>query len=587
MDNVLEKKFYIWGTGKISTELVGFIEKVNRICENIPELHRFVELKIDGFIDSDTNKQGGIFFDKNIISPDEYFTYLDDELCVIAVYKKESIEDEFNKRNINSDIYTVYTEYMNSIISFLSEYLDDIFSRFDNDYKTISELEKIGLWFRLIDDDVDIEYRYIYRQILGRRVNNIWIESCDSNILESMCKYIRTEDLIYSLSLADDKCILSICEAFYNGHLLNNKNNNIKTIGIYYPKLYGGGVQRFLSIIISKYQNMGYQVVIFTDESKSDNDYDIDDRAVRLELRSKRNNLYEYYKEWSKIIENYAIDLMCFHGLYGKKDYLDVLFCKMKGIPVLMEIHRYFEFYEKSDYILLKQAFKLIRCLDYLITVSSISAKYWSDKGCRCRYIPNPIESRSENSIGSDPYYEEGMILWAGRVTDEAKRVSDIVPIMKEVVRHYPKAYLNVVGSVDDNMKCKLNRLITNEMLSDNICLCGYSKEMQLYYKRACVMLMTSDSEGAPYVIVESKQYGVPIVMYELPSLDILKDNKGYKSVPQRDFSSAAKELVHILSDRNFRKKLSNEAKDSYRRLEEFDVEGAWKGIFNKIQCIK
>ena len=55
--------------------------------------------------------------------------------------------------------------------------------------------------------------------------------------------------------------------------------STVKTIGIYYPRFFGGGVERFLSMIIPIYRRMGYKIVFFTDVSDEQLEYELPRRG--------------------------------------------------------------------------------------------------------------------------------------------------------------------------------------------------------------------------------------------------------------------------------------------------------------------
>ena len=62
---------------------------------------------------------------------------------------------------------------------------------------------------------------------------------------------------------------------FFNSHksIFPHKQSKIRTIALYYFRMYSGGIERFLSTIIPIYIQMGYRVVLFTDEYKPELEY--------------------------------------------------------------------------------------------------------------------------------------------------------------------------------------------------------------------------------------------------------------------------------------------------------------------------
>ena len=96
-------------------------------------------------------------------------------------------------------------------------------------------------------------------------------------------------------------------------------------------------------------------------------------------------------------------------------------------------------------------------------------------------------------------------------------------------------------------------------------------------------MLMTSRREGFPLVLSESKLFGLPTVMYELPYLEQVQDGKGVIAVSQGDIKAAGIALVKLLKNSDLRKQMSIEAKESLRKFVEYDVGEAWKKVFDDI----
>ena len=67
--------------------------------------------------------------------------------------------------------------------------------------------------------------------------------------------------------------------------------------------------------------------------------------------------------------------------------------------------------------------------------------------------------------------------------------------------------------------------------------VCGYDTDIDSYYRRSELHILTSISETFPMAIAESKSYGMPLVMYELPFVELVRESKGkgIVSIPQGD----------------------------------------------------
>ena len=69
---------------------------------------------------------------------------------------------------------------------------------------------------------------------------------------------------------------------FFNAHknIFPRKQGKIRTIALYYFRMYSGGIERFLSLIIPIYIQMGYRIVLFTDEYKPELEYPLPPRLI-------------------------------------------------------------------------------------------------------------------------------------------------------------------------------------------------------------------------------------------------------------------------------------------------------------------
>ena len=154
----------------------------------------------------------------------------------------------------------------------------------------------------------------------------------------------------------------------------------------------------------------------------------------------------------------------------------------------------------------------------------------------------------------------------------------DAVNIMNKVVKVHPEAKMKIVGNeVTHDAKKNMVKRIATLKLEENIEVCEYTTDVEAYYERAGIFLVTSATESFSMTVVESKGYGIPLVTYEMPYLETLKEKKGYLSVPQNDLEAAAKAIITLLEDGTLRKQLGKEARESYETLSNYDVKAAWK----------
>ena len=80
-------------------------------------------------------------------------------------------------------------------------------------------------------------------------------------------------------------------------------------------------------------------------------------------------------------------------------------------------------------------------------------------------------------------------------------------------------------------------------------------------------------------VIAEAMQHALPIVMYELPYLELVRSGRGIIPVRQGDICGAAEALAEVLCDAGKRNRLSLEALENIREFEHWDIDASWKDV--------
>ena len=138
----------------------------------------------------------------------------------------------------------------------------------------------------------------------------------------------------------------------------------------------------------------------------------------------------------------------------------------------------------------------------------------------------------------------------------------------------------DIVG--DGDMMDKAIQFVRENNLGSAVVFHGEKgcEETAQFYKNASCLLLTSRLEGYSMVILEAKAYGIPVVMYELPYLSLVKDGKGIMASPAGNIKEMSENIVRILEDEECRKQLGKEARESFEFFDGYDLKGNWDNIF-------
>ena len=556
---MIQDKFVIWGTGKISQNFYALISECD-FCSSILWGEKITK-RIAYFVDSNSDKIGGEFKGHSIKTVE---TLLDSDIvCVVAISEGNRVEvvRKLEERSDNRSIpYFIFDEFLEELKNCMVE--------------------------KVINDDNAVEKLMKYKddKIVSYLLNIVRLE--DNNLSMRQFENIDNVQFISTVS--------TLCWRYGNKvsqipkHFnLEKKNNNfgqkIKTIGLFSRRMFGGGAERVVAHLTDIFLKKGHNVILLTEED-DENDYRLSPDVIRyriseLSLLSIERRLYEI----EKCVKENNIDILCYH--YGEEHpeiYYEALFLNYLGVQTVMELHTSFLSriqYSKQNF---NNIIRLYKCMDKLVVLSEVDKLFWQLLGCDCTFIPNPTEGIvDKNSIGRYKKNESLNILWVGRVVQKAKNVLDVVPIMKKVVKQIPNAKLNIYGSADDKyIYKKLQQLIEEEGMCNHIFYQGYTKDINEVYNSADILLITSSVEGYPYVVLEGKARGIPIVMYDLPWIEALQDGLGYIAVAQGDKTGAAEEIIRLYENPSLRETKSYEAIESYNTLCARDIYSYWENLF-------
>lgn len=553
------KRIFIWGTGNNANLMMNRINLYLQSGKN--EVSSLWKERVIGFIDGDVSKQGGIFEGKPVVSLQNALD-VNMDYCIITVADNTSIIERLICEGFRHDDYTGWKEFADYCRT-------EILS---TEYEC---RRRIGNSDRL--------YKYLSYSRFFAQIEKGDLEGESSKLFSADNTIPAVASLEWYYGDEIEKATKTV-ERFISS---NPYQGTIKTIGLLIERFFAGGIERTVSILSGLFSEQGYRVVLITDEDNADKDYPVQNAVVRYNMRSKHGvDLENRLLELKNVVDEYSIDILCYHGWYASLDtYYELLYFKLSGIPTTIEIHSAYRALVSDQPDSSKYFPTVYKMAGRVVTISNADNDYWQSKGCRCVMIPNPV-----GDVGTSKYTprysrkDRKRVLWIGRIVQNPKRVLDTVSIMRSI-RDRDKGIKLVIVGARDNPKI-YNELIEkiNEFgLSDCISVLDFQKDVKRLYEEADALLMTSSSECYPNVIIEAKAFSRPIVMYEIPWLELTKDGKGVILVEQFNTEAVADELVKLLNDETLWNKLSEESFESYCSLKNYDPVRDWRLLFDSL----
>jgi glycosyltransferase involved in cell wall biosynthesis len=373
-----------------------------------------------------------------------------------------------------------------------------------------------------------------------------------------------------------------------NAPAWRNAPRPVKHLAVYYVSYANGGVERVLSILLPLWMEMGYRVTFVTDEPPCAQDHPLPAGVERVVLPHKdaaeADNYAPRAEAWQRLIERYEIDTVVYHAWNSPTLLWDTCVAKGLGCNFILESHGAFSmlFYELERQPLhaarAAQVYTM-RLVDALVALSRTYTEFWQNF-CPAYYIPNPTVLPPKSECAA-PEKEE--LLWVGRLSYE-KRPEDALRAMQRIAAACPDAHLTIVGAGNNEKQNRAMQAMVEKLrLQDKVTLAGYHADVAPYYRRASVLLMTSMFEGFPMVLAEAKSYGVPVVLYDLPYLEMVRDARGVVTVPQEDADALADAAIRLLRDENARREAARQARAGAEAFAAIDLRAAWQKVFDDV----
>lgn len=147
------------------------------------------------------------------------------------------------------------------------------------------------------------------------------------------------------------------------------------------------------------------------------------------------------------------------------------------------------------------------------------------------------------------PWFSPGeppVILGIGRLTDQ-KDFPTLIQAFA-LMRQQRRVRLMILG--EGEKRAKLEALIAELGLEDDIALPGFVENPFAYLSKAAVFALSSIMEGLPTVLIEAIAVGTPVVSTDCPSgpVEILEGGKYGKLVPVGDVSGLAEAIAYTLN---------------------------------------
>lgn len=316
-----------------------------------------------------------------------------------------------------------------------------------------------------------------------------------------------------------------------------------------------GGVSGVLRAQAQLLFDAGYRVTIATHRAGSD-EHAVPNGATLVQISgSTRHRLMQ----WAELCRQNEIDVVIDHRILYSRDWPGyALAARSAGAATVGWIHNFAgrPTYNGNDLHSLMQSH--LNALAKLIVLSPLDVAFWKLRGIHhTAYLPNPPSPLILGSVGqiapkSAPTGRRLELVWWGRLEEHTKKVTELVEVAAALKRLGADFRLRIIGPDWADMSAvKLSALASARGLDGFVDVTGpvHGQDLLDAIDSSDIFVNTSIIEGYPLTMPEAQSRGLPVLMYDLPWLSLVRDNPGVITTPQGDAGALAAAIAQLAAD--------------------------------------
>lgn len=216
---------------------------------------------------------------------------------------------------------------------------------------------------------------------------------------------------------------------------------------------------------------------------------------------------------------------------------------------------------------------------DAVVVLTQRDAENYRTHISRCaplHVIPNPVEPK--NSC-----YDSGsrMILSVGHLL-ENKGYHRAIEVAAKVLPRHPDWQWVICGEGPE--RPRLEEMIRKKGLEAQVLLPGLVRDMDSMYRKAAMLVMTSEMEGLPMVLLEGKAHRLPLVAFDImtgPSDIIDHEINGFLVKPF-DLEAMADRIRCLVEDDTLRCQMAENAVIGMEKFSEETIMDTWERVLEE-----
>lgn len=258
-------------------------------------------------------------------------------------------------------------------------------------------------------------------------------------------------------------------------------------------------------------------------------------------------------------------------------------------VPVIAEFHNAY------DYIMRKVGIsenslkrEIIRCFQWqtlkhldkcarMVVLTESDARCWRQHFNNVCVMPNPVAFYPD--VVDDIPKDSGRIIFVGRFNHE-KRIDRLVFAFSQLADCYPQWHVDIFG--EGNEKKLIQQKITECHLEGRVVIHDPTKAIIDEYKRSEFLVLCSEHEARPLVLVEAMACGVPCVALDCPygPREIITDGVTGLLARDGDVQDLAAKMEWLMSHEKERQEMGRNAREDAAKYKMSVIMKEWEKLY-------
>lgn len=321
---------------------------------------------------------------------------------------------------------------------------------------------------------------------------------------------------------------------------------------------------------------------------------DLDCRFFTLSKCSMLMHLYHFYCLKRKFRQNLRTVIREFNPdvVVMASDWqtlMSAVIDSVSPIPVIAEFHNTFDYVmrkvgtsegwlkTKLTQLYYRQTIKNLGKCAQLVVLTESDARGWLQHFKNVTVIPNPVTLYPD--VIDDVPKDLGRIIFVGRFNHE-KRIDRLITAFSMIADKYPDWHVDIFG--DGNEKNNLIRQIEDLKLESRVIIHEPTKAIYDEYKRSEMLVLCSEHEASPLVLVEAMACGVPCVSLDCPNgpREIISDGENGLLAKNGDVQDLSAKIEWLITHENERCEMGRKAREFASTRRQSVVMSKWATLY-------